>query len=280
MSLDARDADARSRAAAVACVVPARFAASRFPGKLLQPLDGVPIIVRTLRRAAAAGCFSEIICLTDSQEISAVATAEGFSTVLCGEAANGTDRIGRNLDKIPADLIINLQGDEPVFPLDGLRILRDALLSRPARAHTLVHAEAPSPEDLANPHRVKAALDAEGCVIDFYRSEFARPCASIRLQMGAYGYGKDFLRRYAAHPISTREIAESHELLRSLDLAPVQANACRGVSQAIDVPQDLEKAAALLRRGLGGGPQTPNHPAERMTIIDPNKETRGSRVEA
>src|SRR5689334_11856774 len=104
----------------IACVIPARWGATRFPGKLLSPLDGIPVLVHTLRRARAADCFQEILCLTDAEEIAAVARSEGFPVAMTGEAANGTDRIARNLDSVSSDLIVNLQGDEPVFPIAAL----------------------------------------------------------------------------------------------------------------------------------------------------------------
>jgi CMP-2-keto-3-deoxyoctulosonic acid synthetase len=240
---------------AIACAVPARWASSRFPGKMLHPLEGTPVIVHTLRRAREADCFSEVVCLTDSAEIARVVMASGFDAVITGEAANGTDRIGRHLEKISADLIVNLQGDEPAFPAEGLRLLRAALGARPLWAHVLVHDGEPSPEEMANPNRVKAGLDAQDRVLDFYRREPMRPVKASRVQMGAYGYSKNFLRRYAALPPSPREIAESHEMLRSLDLAPIAASRCAHSSQAVDVSQDLEPAAALVRRTLQGGAQ-------------------------
>ena len=229
----------------VACVVPARLAATRFPGKLLQPLAGVPVIVHTLRRARAAECFSEVVCLTDAEEIRAAAAADGFRAELTGEAANGTDRIGRHLGCVGEELIVNLQGDEPVFPLEGLRILARALAEAPSRVHLLVHADPPSGPDLANPHRVKAGMDAEGWVQDFYRDRPRLPSAFSRLQLGAYGYAREYLRRYAALPVSTREREESHELLRDLTLAPIRAHSCPHPSQSVDVPGDLQAAARL-----------------------------------
>lgn len=272
---------------AVTCVIPARWASSRFPGKMLAPLEGAPLIVHTLRRAAAAGCFAEILCLTDAEPIARAVRAAGFHAELVGEAANGTDRIGRNLDLIATDLIVNLQGDEPVFPVAGLRALAAALAAEPAWVHVLVHADEPGAEEILNPHRVKAALDADLRVVDFYRDEpepeAAERMVCARVQMGAYGYGKDFLRQYAAIAPSDREIGESHELLRRPDLAPVRARPCEEPGQAVDVPQDLETAAALLRRGLHTDGKI-NLPKDgpRMTIINPTElrtaASRGQRV--
>ncbi len=229
----------------VDCVIPARLNSSRFPAKLLQPLAGKPVLLHTLERARAADCFTEVVCLADSPEIFDRVAAAGFRCVLTGPADNGTDRIARNLESIGSDLIVNLQGDEPVFPLEPLRALARALAQDPASAHVLVHEQAPSPEDMANPNRCKAGLDERGYIVDFYRR---RPRASIfasRMQMGAYGYSKEFLRKYGTRPPSELEILESHEMLRDLALAPVRAWAVQGRSQAVDVPEDLDAALAL-----------------------------------
>jgi len=235
----------------VACVVPARLDSSRFPGKLLRPLAGIPIVVHTLRRAREADCFGRILCLTDSPEISAAARAAGFEAVLAGEASNGTERIARSLEVIGSGLIVDLQGDEPVFPPEVLRVLADALRARPDWVHVPVHAGEPSPAVVANPNRVKAGIDAEGFITDFYRVRPARPVAVSRLQMGAYGYSRDFLAEYAALPPSPRELAESHELLRELALRPIRAHASHRPCQAVDMPQDMEAALALLPEVAG-----------------------------
>lgn len=240
-------------ASAVSCVVPARWASSRFPGKMLMPLAGEPLILHTLRRAQAADCFAEILCLTDSENILAVVRKAGFRAELSGPAANGTDRIARNLRTISNDLIVNLQGDEPVFPSAGLRLLCQALQADPYSAHVLIHDRDLSPEEIANPNRCKAGLDESGRVLDFYRAQphdsvsKRLPIVLSRLQMGAYGYAKAYLRKYAALPVSPLELSESHELLRDLGLAQVQSHGCAEQSQAVDVPQDLEEAALLLR---------------------------------
>lgn len=240
-------------APSVTCVVPARLDSGRFPGKLVRPLAGVPVIVRTLRRAREAACFHRILCLTDSAEIADLARGDGFEALLGGPARNGTERIALSVEAIGADLLVDLQGDEPVFPPEALRMLAGALTEHPDEVHVPVHAGEVSAGDLANPHRVKAGLDAEGFVVDFYRDRPRRPVAASRLQMGAYGYSRAFLRAYAAMPVSPREAAESHELLRDLDFMPIRAHACNLPSQAVDVPGDMDAALALLRE-IAGAP--------------------------
>jgi 3-deoxy-manno-octulosonate cytidylyltransferase (CMP-KDO synthetase) len=227
----------------VTCVVPARLGSTRFFGKLLEPIFGKPVVVHTLERAAAAGCFDRVICLTDSADIGAAAAAQGFDFVLTGEAANGTERIARALEHIDSDLIVNLQGDEPAFPENGLRTLCAALVRNPEWVHLLVHADAPSREDLDNPNRVKAMLDADGFVTGFVRR--TAPDASYRLQLGAYAYSRDYLRRYAALPPSAAEIEMSHEILRAPGLAPLRAHASTP-GASVDVPDDLHEAQRAL----------------------------------
>src|SRR5690606_618915 len=173
------------------------------------------VIVHTLERALGAGCFARVVCLTDSVEIGEAAAAHGFEWVLsderAGDAANGTERIARALndprDVLQGDLFVNLQGDEPAFPEDGLRTLCAALRAESGAAHLLVHDDEPSATDLANPNRVKVAVDAHGLVTGFSRTAPAptgavgvRPDAppaatgtSYRLQLGAYAYHRDYL---------------------------------------------------------------------------------------
>src|SRR6186997_1516150 len=104
----------------VTCVVPARLGSTRFPGKMLHSLLGKPLVVHTLERAAEAACFEHVICFTDSVEIAEAVRAHGFACALTGDAANGTERIARHLDALPAvtNLVVNLQGDEPAFPAE------------------------------------------------------------------------------------------------------------------------------------------------------------------
>ena len=132
----------------VSCVVPARFAATRFPGKLLSPLAGEPLILHTLRRAELSECFAEILCLTDSEKILSVVRKAGFRAELSGPASNGTERIARNLKTISHELIVNLQGDEPVFPSLALRILSQAIQADSQSVHLLVHQSELTPEEI------------------------------------------------------------------------------------------------------------------------------------
>jgi 3-deoxy-manno-octulosonate cytidylyltransferase (CMP-KDO synthetase) len=249
----------------VTCVVPARLGSTRFFGKLLTPLFGKPVVVHALERAAGAGCFDRVVCVTDSPEIGAAAAAHGFEWVLSdergGEAVNGTERIARALDAldslgIGSGLFVNLQGDEPAFPEDGLRTLCAALRAEPEAVHLLVHEDVPTAEDVANPNRVKVVLDEEGLVKGFVRSpSIAGPVEAYRLQLGAYGYSRPYLERYAALPPSSGEIALSHEILRAPGLAPLRAHPARP-GASVDVPEDLTAARRALEHALSTATKT------------------------
>jgi 3-deoxy-manno-octulosonate cytidylyltransferase (CMP-KDO synthetase) len=217
----------------------------------LTPLFGKPVVVHALERAKAAGCFDAIVCLTDSMEIGHAVEAHGFQWALSGEAANGTERIAKNLAAldglgIDADLFVDLQGDEPAFPEDGLRTLCAALRAEPEAVHLLVHEDAPTEEEIANPNRVKVAVDEAGFVKGFVRApSVAEPVEAYRLQLGAYGYSRTYLERYAALPPSADEIALSHEILRAPGLAPMRARKARP-GASVDVPEDLNAAQDAL----------------------------------
>jgi 3-deoxy-manno-octulosonate cytidylyltransferase (CMP-KDO synthetase) len=238
----------------VTCVVPARLGSTRFFGKLLTPIFGKPVVVHALERASGADCFDRVVCLTDSPEIGAAVAEHGFEWALSGEARNGTERIGKSLAALDAlgvdsDLFVNLQGDEPAFPEDGLRTLAAALRAEPEAVHLLVHDEEPSPEDLLNPHRVKVAFQSCGSFAGFTRAIPAGSRAeAYRLQLGAYAYPRSYLAAYAALPPSTEEIELSHEMLRAPGLAPLRAHPApsRNHGASVDVPEDLIAAERAL----------------------------------
>jgi 3-deoxy-manno-octulosonate cytidylyltransferase (CMP-KDO synthetase) len=265
----------------ITCVVPARLGSTRFFGKLLTPIFGKPVIVHTLERAVGAGCFNRVVCLTDSPEIGEAVAASGFQWVLSGDAANGTDRIARSLDRLDADLIVNLQGDEPAFPEEGLHTLCAALTREPHAVHLLVHENEPTADDIANPNRVKTIVDENGLVIGFFRgigTSIHRPVIErrtepvevwpaegglyrdagrhsatdaprYRLQLGAYAYPRAYLEQYAALPPSRDEIALSHEMLRAPALAPLRAHTLQSKHHgaSVDVPEDVALAEHALK---------------------------------
>lgn len=228
----------------IACVVPARLESKRFPRKALYVIDGQPMVCRTMQRAIDAECFSEVFCFTDSVEIKKAVKHLPIKVCLTQATRNGTERIANNMLMIDADLIVDLQADEPYFPIDGLRLLAAKLHEQPEAVHVLVTKA--SADEMMNPNRVKAIVlrrYSEWKVLDFVRSvKSYLPMCGVHL--GAYAYSKKFLKRYLETPPSRQEKEMSHEMLRIQPLPDIQAHWVEKGSASIDTPEDVDSIAS------------------------------------
>ena len=117
---------------AVHCIVPARMGSSRFPGKPLVKILGKQMIVRTMERALLAECFDRIVCATDSEEVAEAVSRAGFEFILTGPAATGSDRVAFAARALDLDLVVNLQGDEPLVEPSVLCEVAKALANEDA----------------------------------------------------------------------------------------------------------------------------------------------------
>ncbi len=230
----------------VSCVIPARLQSTRFPRKLLAPLSGAPVIAHTIARALQAECFAEVICLTDSPEIAQAAEVAGCKAELTGAAANGTERIALNLKHIANELIVNLQGDEPIFPIEALRALCQGLMQQPHEVHTVVWGGS-CQHFMSNPNLMKALVDEKGYISQFFRTPpvgYNSQWGRAYIHMGAYAYSKTFLTKYARWPVSDQEQRVSHELLRHWPVI-LRAHCSNIRSYAIDIPEDLKRVVKV-----------------------------------
>ena len=146
------------------CVVPARMSSVRFPGKPLFDIAGVPLVVRLAMRGRQAGCFENVVVATEDREIVAVARQHGFDAILTPSFETGTDRVAWAARELGARHVVNLQGDEPLFPLD---LLRDLARCVPEDDQALWTAAdlALSTEDRLDEDVVKIALDGSPLVV-------------------------------------------------------------------------------------------------------------------
>jgi 3-deoxy-manno-octulosonate cytidylyltransferase (CMP-KDO synthetase) len=229
----------------VACVVPARMASSRFPGKPLAPILGVPMIVRVLRRAKAAECFQRILCATDSPEVLRVVEKAGFEGILTPENMyTGSDRVAWVASLLHLPLVVNLQGDEPVVGLPVLSGLSASLQSEPAAWITA--STTPLPGQLESPHCVKVSCDSQGYAVEFTR----KPPASgdkMDIHRGLYAYSLDSLEEFAALPPSAAEREHSLEQLRISGRRPIRVISDFQPAQSVDIPADIQRVEALIR---------------------------------
>lgn len=245
-------------------VIPARYASSRFPGKPLALLGGVPVIVRVCRRVAAAGV--EAVVATDDDRIASCVRDYGFRAVLTSAShRSGTDRVCeacRNISS-DADVVINVQGDEPFIAPSQLRELMGMFADRPAtQIATLARPFDPEAgfEALFDPNVVKVVFGAGGRALYFSRSiiPYVRgvewqqwlEATEFYTHVGIYAYRADVLREITQLPQSSLEKAESLEQLRWLQAGyDVRVGLTRERTVGIDTPADLAAAQAMIDSG-------------------------------
>ncbi|HEV7922167.1 MAG TPA: 3-deoxy-manno-octulosonate cytidylyltransferase [Thermoanaerobaculia bacterium] len=206
---------------AAVIVVPARYGSTRFPGKPLVPIAGVSLIERVYRRAVGSARAAAVYVATDDGRIASHVTSFGGKVVAPeGEFQSGTDRIAAALPLIEAqegqrfDLIINVQGDEPLIDIATVDTLIAMLTEGGAEMGTLA-----SPLESDEEHRardiVKVVIDDAGNALYFSRAPIGSRETALR-HIGVYAYRRDAIQRFVALPPSPLELAESLEQLRAL----------------------------------------------------------------
>lgn len=246
--------------------IPARYAASRLPGKPLRLLGGEPLVVHVARRALAAGA-GEVWVATDDERIrDALESTEVRVAMTSPAHASGSDRLAECADIAgwsDDTLVVNLQGDEPFAPPAGIRAVADALADTRADMATLA-VPITDAETLFDPNAVKLVRAANGDALYFsrapipwHRDAFARsrdamPPGEWLRHIGIYAYRAGFLRRFSAMPPGRLEQVESLEQLRVLEAGFRIAVALtpEPFPPGVDTPEDLVRAEAILVGGL------------------------------
>ncbi|MDR0418497.1 MAG: 3-deoxy-manno-octulosonate cytidylyltransferase [Puniceicoccales bacterium] len=240
-------------------IVPARLQSSRFPRKILQNLDGVPILRRVLERVTKLHGIDKIIALVDDEAVLQLVSQWGFCGILTSKnCTSGTERIASIIDQLEGDFIINVQGDEPFIALDPLHKMIALAENSSSDVLTAIY-PITSSKMLFSPHCVKVVLDVYDRAIYFSRSPipFLRDVSEreqwpIHHQfwghMGVYGYHRKILKQYLSLKAGNLEWAERLEQLRLLEnTIPVQCIRTREPSMGIDVQEDLVAAEVFLK---------------------------------
>ena len=239
-------------------VIPARLGSSRLPRKLLLSLAGEPLILWTARRAHEAGVCDRLVVATDAREIAAVAERAGYEAILTSpDHESGTERVAEvvgNKSFSEFDVVLNVQGDEPLVDLEALR----GAVGR-VRAGNPIGTAAGTldPAHAADPARVKVVVDARGRALYFSRAPipFDRDgTASVRYHqhVGVYAYTREALERWVRLPPVPEERWERLEQLRPLlHGLPIGVALCAGpAAPGVDTADDLRYAEARLTRHL------------------------------
>lgn len=233
-------------------VIPARYAARRFPGKPLAELAGKPLVVHVLERVRAAGVFDAVCVATDDERIARVVRdAGGVACMTRADHATGTERVAEVAAALPEDaLVCNVQGDEPLMPPELLRDLMDFADSDPAiecatAAHVCTDAAG-----LGSPHVVKVVLDASGRALYFSRAPIPHDGSGQRCYLrhiGVYAFRRRTLSRFVGLPRGELERREALEQLRALEHGvPIHVLVTRHETVGVDTPEDLKAVARRL----------------------------------
>ena len=233
-------------------MIPARYAATRFPGKLMQVLGDKTVIRHTYDATVATGLFDEVIVVTDSDIIFTEITAAGGSAVLSKyEHESGSDRIAEAATEMEVDIIVNVQGDTPFVKKEPLQKLLQQFDDETVLVASMMQ-ELTKQEEIDDPNFVKVAVDKNGNALFFSRSVIPYPRdkdypTTYYEHIGVYAFRKQALMNFTQWPVSPLEAAEKIECLRYLENGiPLRMIVVDYMGVEIDTPEDLERAAGLL----------------------------------
>jgi 3-deoxy-manno-octulosonate cytidylyltransferase (CMP-KDO synthetase) len=238
-------------------IVPARYASSRLPGKPLADLAGKPMVARVCERAAESGA-ALVAVATDDPRIADAATRHGYRALMTrADHPSGTDRIAEAAAALGLgddDIVVNVQGDEPLIPPELIAEVAAALDARPDAPMSTACHRIGDAASFANPNVVKVVLDAHGYALYFSRAgiPYARAggLPECYRHLGIYAYRAGFLRRYAKLEPSPLERVEALEQLRVLwhgHRIAVRVTEAE-IPPGVDTPEDLATVRALFDR--------------------------------
>jgi 3-deoxy-manno-octulosonate cytidylyltransferase (CMP-KDO synthetase) len=232
----------------VVAIIPARYHSSRLPGKALADIGGRPMIEHVYRRAAAASSVSSVYVATDDERIlEAVRSFGGVACITSPDHLSGTDRLAEVAAELSADIIVNVQGDEPLLEPAMIDEAVAPLLADPLVVMSTLRRRIDDPDEYLNPNVTKVVVDREGYALYFSRAPipFVRdgcPPASAWRHIGLYVYRRDLLLQLAGLEPTELERSEALEQLRALEhgirILAVETNYD---SIGVDTPEDLER---------------------------------------
>jgi 3-deoxy-manno-octulosonate cytidylyltransferase (CMP-KDO synthetase) len=233
-------------------LIPARYAATRFPGKLMQMLDDKTVIRHTYDNTLATGLFDEVIVVTDSKIIfDEIISHGGHAKMSVQEHESGTDRIAEAVAEMNVDIVVNVQGDEPFVKKEPLKKLLLQFNDPSVQVASLMQVMTDE-KQINDPNYVKVAVDKNMNSLFFSRSviPYARDKnipAVYYEHIGVYAFRKQALMNFISWPLSVSEATEKIECLRFLENGiPLRMVVTDYMGIEIDTPDDLERANRLL----------------------------------
>lgn len=239
-------------------VIPARYASTRLPGKVLADICGKPMIQHVYERALRALCLTGLVVATDDRRVFEAVRSfagDGVAVMTSPEHPNGSSRAAEVLKSRDADAVINIQGDEPLLDPAMIDEVAEALFSGPDVVCSTLCRPLRDEADRENPNAVKVVLGQNGDALYFSRSPIPYPRSTPRIpvyeHIGIYGYRSGFLKRYAELPMTPLAETESLEQLKVLEHGyriRVAVTRCGGSGPSVDTAEDLEAVRRMLER--------------------------------
>ena len=240
----------------ICAFIPARYAATRFPAKLMQPLGHKTVIRHTYDNTVATGLFSDVFVVTDSTIIFDEITNHGGKAIMSIRShESGSDRIAEAIADLDIDVVVNVQGDEPFVKKEPLQKLLEVFKdsSQNVRVASLMQVLT-SQQNIEDPNYVKVAIDKNNNALFFSRSVIPYPRSTESVityyeHIGVYAFKKEALLAFTSWEMTPLEAAEKIECLRYLENGvPIKMVTTNYMGVEIDTPEDLEKASKLLQQ--------------------------------
>jgi 3-deoxy-manno-octulosonate cytidylyltransferase (CMP-KDO synthetase) len=236
----------------IGAFIPARYAATRFPAKLMQPLGDKTVIRHTYDNTLATGLFDEVYVVTDSDIIFNEIVQHGGKAIMSQRShESGSDRIAEAIQDLPIDVVVNVQGDEPFVKKEPLQKLLTVFNDTAVQVASLMQVLTQQ-NLIEDPNYVKVAVDKNNHALFFSRSVIPYPRSKDSAivyyeHIGVYAFKKQALLDFTHWPMSPLEAAEKIECLRYLENGvPIKMVVTEYMGVEIDTPEDLVKAAKLL----------------------------------
>ena len=237
----------------IGAFIPARYAATRFPAKLMQMLGDKSVIRHTYDNTKATGLFDEVYVVTDSDIIFNEIVDNGGKAILSQKAhESGSDRIAEAIKNIDIDIVVNVQGDEPFVKREPLEKVLACFKDPTVQVASLMQVLT-NPASIEDPNYVKVAVDKNCNALFFSRSVIpyprsTEPVITYYEHVGVYAFKKQALIDFTNWPMSPLEAAEKIECLRYLENGvSIKMAVTHYMGVEIDTPEDLIKAAELLK---------------------------------
>ncbi|THF53061.1 3-deoxy-manno-octulosonate cytidylyltransferase [Flavobacterium supellecticarium] len=239
----------------IIAVIPARYASTRFPAKLMQDLGGKTVILRTYESALQTNLFDDVFVVTDSDLIFQEIVSNGGKAIMSiKEHESGSDRIAEAVENMDVDIVVNVQGDEPFINKEPLEKVLHIFRNDTEKTVDLasVMREITDIKEIKNPNNVKVIVDQKGFALYFSRSVIPYPRETnvgVRYMqhIGIYAFRKEALLDFYRLPMLSLEASEKLEQLRYLEYGKrIRMVETTHVGIGIDTPEDLEKARKMI----------------------------------